>query len=67
MPASLFDNSLQGIYILTGGEPRKIIGISEDVEPELHESVYQRWHDRQLPYRPENLAPFKHILDARKF
>lgn len=61
-----FDNSINFFFQLTGEKAREIIGTSKDGNPVLHESVYQRWHYYQLPYRPENLSPFENSLNAKK-
>ncbi|MGQ9873003.1 phospholipase effector Tle1 domain-containing protein [Leptodesmis sp.] len=56
-----FDNSIKGIFTLTGKLLRHIEGDDSDM-PLFHDSVIQRWQSCFPPYRPENLRPFESLL-----
>jgi uncharacterized protein (DUF2235 family) len=60
-----FDNSLKGIFTLTGQILREVV--SDEGQPLFHNSVVQRWQGGLPPYRPENLIPFEALLVSHQF
>ncbi len=60
-----FDNSIKGIFTLTGKLLRSVVADDQDL-PLFHDSVTKRWQSCLPPYRPENLMSFESILSCRK-
>jgi uncharacterized protein (DUF2235 family) len=59
-PITPFDNSLKGIYQLTGRVDRQVSGDFDG----LHTSVKQRWRGANPPYRPKNLRAYVAMLNS---
>lgn len=60
-----FDNSIKGIFTLTGKLLRHIEGDDDSDMPLFHGSVMERWQNCLPPYRPENLMAFESLLSRR--
>jgi uncharacterized protein (DUF2235 family) len=78
-PLAKFDNTLTGIYVITGARVRRLsddpiynVTLGQDVDQaeylyatidDLHESLKKRWWSSPNLYRPEGLENFKDQLD----